>query len=297
MRNLFSVSFLFLLVACKPAARQPLSLEEAVMQSFRDDKFSLLEDYLPTKEFYKSLGEEVQQRTDPEIDSFLVENKSRISSDWEKMRENLKEGKVQPEALKFKESLVYKPYPKSSMQAMVVIYDYRGKLFDDLTFIVKEQAGKKFLLGIPVPSSAFRMRDSTLRNSNQARAALEMLDPGFAPKMKILVTELINAAEKEDISFFADRVVYRGEDDNRNWKSAINSSVQEEKNQALALMSQVKAVMSDCPGLEFGQVMGNSESEGYWIIQPVNCTGKTIHFAFLKVGDRFLLGDLDTEGR
>ncbi len=60
-------------------------------------------------------------------------------------------------------------------------------------------------------------------------------------------------------------------------------------------MNEVKNNMSDCTDFTFDKLRGNKESEGFWIVQPVVCGKKIIYFAFLKVKDKLLLGDVDTE--
>ena len=62
------------------------------------------------------------------------------------MQENLTNGKIVPAKISIKETVVYNPYQQSVMQAMVIVYDYNGKTWDDVTLIVKQQNNESYLL-------------------------------------------------------------------------------------------------------------------------------------------------------
>lgn len=254
-----------------------------------------MEKYLPTKEFYKSLGKHVSQKSDAEIDSFLSRNKVRLIENWAKISEHIKKEGIDPTTITKKETIVYNPYSQSVMQAMVIVYEYKGKIYDDVGIIVKEQKDKTFLLEIPNPLRAFAMTDTSLANSSQAKVALELAKPEFERSLQRQVQNLAGFASNGSRAEFGAFVIYHGEDENRNWKSPVNMSDSVESKMSTALMLEVKQAMSDCSNYSFDKIKSEKESEGYWIVQPIKCGQKIIRFAFLKVRDKLLLGDIDVE--
>ncbi len=288
------LSMIFFFASCQKN-QEPASLDQAFLQSFRDGKFSVLVKYLPTREFYKSLGKDIASRTDTQIDSFLSLNKQKLTESWKKMQENLINGKIDPAKISIKETVVYNPYQQSVMQAMVIVYDYNGKTWDDVTLIVKQQNNESYLLEIPNPLSAFLMTDSSMVNSSQAKVALELEKPEFQQAVQKLVNELLLYAKDNKQEDFGSNLVYNGDDKNRAWKSPVNMSDATEAKLAIEMMGNVNRAMADCSGFTFGKLQADKESEGYWIVQPLQCGKKIIRFAFLKVKDKLLLGDIDLE--
>lgn len=287
--------FLLLLFASCKGRNVPAALDQAFLRSFQQGEFAILEKYLPTNEFYRSLGKDVLDRTDTEIDSFLTNSRRKLVDNWNKISEGIKKNAIDPDKISIKEAVVYNPYSQSIMQAMVIIYEYNGKLYDDLTLIVKKQNDKEYLLEIPNPLSVFEMRDTSLANSSQAKVALDLEKPAFATALQNQVKEMVAMAKSDNLSAFSTYIVYHGEDQVRNWKSPVNMSDAAENKMTADLIQKMKLVMNDCQDYSFDKISAEKESEGYWIVQPLNCGRKIVRFAFLKVKDRLLLGDIDVE--
>lgn len=288
------LSTIILFTACQNNTENT-SLDKAFIQSFKDQKFKELERFFPTKSFYKSLGKEMPERNDAEIDSFLTGSNQKLEEDWEKINTTIKGKMIDPGKIVIKETLFYKPYRESSMQAMIIVYEYKGKTWDDLSMIVRQRGDTTYLLGIPNPTRAFKFSDTSLRESTQAKAAIELQKPEFQQDVQKHVTQMIDWAKNDSINEFAGYIVYNGEDKNRSWKSAVNVQNEEESRQATDIMEKVKKATGDCPVMAFDTIEAERESEGYWIVQPVICGKKIIRFPFLKIKDKFLMGNIDVE--
>lgn len=296
MRQLFTCSCLLVFFgAAAQLHPAPDPLGKAVVASFQRNNFGLLQPYLPTPLFYRSLGKEMKQRSNKELDQFLANSKKRLKKNWEKIRDRVKKDSIDLGSLIIKESLLYNPFQQSSMQGLVLLYDYKGVLYDDISLIVKTQAGKTWLLEIPNTESFLSMKDSSLRNSSQARSAIELTKPVFKESVKQRVRELVQLALQDSIEAVGKRMVYHGPDITRDWKAALNMSDPGERAAAASRMAEIKQNLQDCPEYTFGTLAADTESEGYWIVQPVKCNGKIVRFAFLQTKEGLLSGSLDVE--
>ncbi|MBI3138582.1 MAG: hypothetical protein HYZ15_08365 [Sphingobacteriales bacterium] len=296
MRQLFTGCCLFVFFFA--AAQAPPSsdlLGKTLVASFQRNNFGMLQPYLPTPLFYKSLGKEMKQRSNKEINEFLANSKKRLKENWEKIRDRVKKDSVDLSALIIKESLLYNPFQQSSMQGLLLVYAYKGVLYDDISVIVKMQAGKTWLLEIPNTESFLSMKDSSLRNSNQARSAIELAKPAFKESVKQRVRELVQLAQQDSMEAAGKRMVYHGPDITRDWKAALNMNDPGERAEAASRMTEIKQNLQGCPGYTFGSLDADTESEGYWIVQQVKCGQHILRFAFLQTKEGLLLGSLDME--
>ena len=271
------------------------SLGGTFVESLGKGQFEMLEPYFPTVEFYKSLGGNAPERSDEEIVKFLDGSKERLKNAWTSINERIKSAKTDLSAVDIKETLVYSPFSEKKIQAMVVVYEYENKTWDDMLFTVSEWNGKTYLLEIPNTERFLSMEDSSLRASAEAKLSLEMNKPEFNNSVKKKVEDIIGYAKENKVKEFTESVVYRGNDENRRWKSAMSMNDTAEAQEITGLMSQVNGEMSDCSNYTFNEIRTGRESEGTWIVMPVNCGNKIVYFAFLKTDDQLLLGDVDKE--
>lgn len=295
MRLLFiSLASIALFISCQNKV-DTATLDKAFISSFKDGKFTMLEEFLPTKAFYKSMGKEMAERSDEEIDSFLNRSNKRLMDNWDVINQAIKEKQVDPAKINIKETIVYNPFRESSVQAMVIVYEYNNKTWDDLSLIVKQMGDTTYLLEIPNPRRAFSFSDTSLTESSQARSAIEMEKPEFQKVLQQQVKQLIDLAKDDNLNEFGNHVIYNGDDKSRSWKSAVNMADSSEKELAVHMMQAVKKATKDCSSFSFDKLESERESEGYWIVQAVNCDKKIIRFAFLKVNGKMLLGSIDAE--
>jgi len=93
----------------------------------------------------------------------------------------------------------------------------------------------------------------------------------------------------------AQYIVYRGEDESRKWKDFANYEDEKEKQYVDDVCYRINTIIGG-GDIEFGKFSTEDESEGTWYVQEVKYGQdfqKTAIFAFLKIGDRFALGDID----
>lgn len=270
---------------------------ENFIRSLKESKFDLLKEHFPTIEFYKSIPE-LAKLSDTEIKNFLKQSNERLKENWQKIADRLKTEKTDISKVELVESVIYDPFEKENeMLAMVLVYKYNAKTWDDLSFIVSQWKDKTFLLEIPNPTRAFTFYDETLRASTEAKASLDFKKPEFKKTLEEQVKRIITKAKENNPDAFITELVYRGDDENRKWKSVMNENDPDEKQQADQFMKRVAKLILPCENYEVGDLRSDRESEGLWIVLEMNCGEKIISFAFLKIGGRFLLGDIDSESK
>ncbi len=284
----------FLLFACNTEKREA-NLPNNFLESLSKENFDLLKSYLPTVEFYKSLGTSMRERSDSDIVKFLDRSNERLKENWEKIRNRLQSANVDPDEIDVKETIVYSPFKEKRNQMMVVVYEYKNKTADDMLFSVSEWNGKTFLLEIPNSESFLSMEDTALRNSSEAKLSIEMNKPEFKKSVQDKVEKLISYAKENKVKEFTENIVYRGEDESRRWRSAMNMNDTAEAERVTDFMKEVNFYIQNCPDRTFNEIRTESESEGTWIVMPVGCSTSIVYFAFLRVNGELLLGDIDIE--
>jgi hypothetical protein len=297
MRNIFLIIALIGVVDLNSQGTvQPAgALGESFLSSLQLGKFGPLEKFIPTVAFYKSLGKEMAGRSDKEIGQLRDQSTARLKENWKQIFERVRKDGIDLAGILIRETLVYDIMPGKPMQGMVVVYEYKGREYDDLSLIVNQQPGKIWLLEIPNSTRIFKMDDSTLRNSTQARQVIALSDPKLKKQLESQVKAMIRQAKGDSLQAFGSQVIFRGEPASRNWKSALNMDLPEEVEQAERLMKQVSKAMAGCSDYKMEVMRVEKESEGNWLVQPVICGSKKVYFAFLMTGSVLLLGDLDTE--
>lgn len=127
-------------------------------------------------------------------------------------------------------------------------------------------------------------------------------------KVTKVFTELISICKNVDfadpksfeLGYFykaAPYVVYRGEDKNRKWKDIANYSNPNEKTGVDAICERINQSVNQDSNYKILQYSTETESEGTWYILMVSFIRKGVEkkaaFAFLKINNRFVLGDID----
>lgn len=92
-------------------------------------------------------------------------------------------------------------------------------------------------------------------------------------------------------------IAYNGTDNNRAWKDSFNAEEKDELNKVKRISKKIKAFLDVSESYEFGNYSTKNESEGTWYVQSVifksGNQSLTVKFAFLKIKNEFLLGDID----
>lgn len=92
-------------------------------------------------------------------------------------------------------------------------------------------------------------------------------------------------------------IVYQGDDAKRKWKDIANYKNANEREQVDDICFGINGSVNRDPNYTITGYRTNTESEGEWHVVHVSYTKKdrkrNISFAFLKIGDRYALGDID----
>ena len=92
-------------------------------------------------------------------------------------------------------------------------------------------------------------------------------------------------------------IVYRGDDKARAWKTFANYKNAEEKKSVDEVCTEVNQTINQDANYRITKYSTEKESEGVWHVLSVtylkNGAAKNANFAFLKIGNRFGLGDID----
>lgn len=282
------------LLSCSTSHR-PGSLPETFLESLDKENFDLLAPFLPTPDYYKSLGKDIAERTDEEILQFLSNSKTKLKDAWQDILNRIKEKKINLKAIRITETLEYLFSENKHYYSTVVVYEYNNRRWDDMVFMTGKQNEHTYLLAIPNATQFLSMANTSLRNSEEARLFREMNQPGFSKKIQDRVKEIIDFAKQNNVQAFTESLVYRGEDETRRWKTALSLQDTEESRQAEKWMNRIRNSFELCSEYSFAAIRTDREEEGTWMVQPVHCGERTIYFAFLKIGDRYLLGDMDSD--
>ena len=97
----------------------------------------------------------------------------------------------------------------------------------------------------------------------------------------------------------AQYIVYRGADKKRAWKDFVNYSNADEKTETDGICKRVNRTAGQDNQYRIIKYITEKESEGTWHVLLVSYTAdgeeKKAAFAFLKIGKRFGLGDIDQD--
>ena len=297
MRRLLFLPFIVLLfISCSDS--KPNKLEDAIILSLQKSDFNLLKGFLPDKKFYETVTQQTPKKTDKEIEDLLTQAHFKIKQAWQRMIQIAGETKVDLNKVVLKEAIYYDPFPKDEVsEALIINYDYKGNTWDDLQFIVSRNAGRTVLLDIPNPTKAFSMLDTERKGTADAKARIEMDKPEFKKNIEDLTNKLITAAMANNLDEFGKYLVYRGDDQSKRWKAAVNMSDSLERKDAAQFMERFNKSLASCSNYKNGDVRTEKESEGLWIIWPLDCGDKIFSLAYLKINGQLLLGDTDSEAK
>jgi Tfp pilus assembly protein PilX len=94
-------------------------------------------------------------------------------------------------------------------------------------------------------------------------------------------------------------IVYRGADKKRAWKDFVNYSNADEKTETDAIGKRVNRTAGQDDNYMITKYVTEKESEGTWHVLIVSYKAggedKKAAFAFLKIGTRYGLGDIDQD--
>ncbi|MHC4832269.1 MAG: hypothetical protein ACYTFT_18290 [Planctomycetota bacterium] len=119
---------------------------------------------------------------------------------------------------------------------------------------------------------------------------------GAGPKARAqaAIRALIVAAKAKDSRAAAGRVVYRGDDKARRWKSLVDPSDADELRQVERLCKRIRKLMGGAEPT-FVSFRSETESEGTWMVWKVQGETKSASFACLDIDGTVALGDIDAD--
>ncbi len=92
-------------------------------------------------------------------------------------------------------------------------------------------------------------------------------------------------------------IIYRGEDKTRAWKDFARYSNPNEKKEVDEVCFKINSTVNQDSSYKVIKYFTQKESEGTWLVVQVsyikNGIEKKAVFAFLRIGDRYGLGDID----
>ena len=293
MRFINSLTLLvFFILGCSNDS--PNKLEDAFILSLQKNDFNILKKFLPDVAYYKSLGDKMPFKENKEIKKFIDESNQRIKDAWQNTVFNAAEKKIELNKVVIRDVFYYDPFKRDeTSEAMIINYEYKGKVWDDIQFIIGHYNTRTYLLTIPNPTRAFSMVDSDLRATNEAKAWIETQKPDFKKNIEDVTRKIISDVKEKNIEAFAQQIIYRGDEESRRWRSGVNINDSLEKRQAEEFMQKVGRHIEKCDAYETGEIMTERESEGVWIVLPMKCGDKVISFAYLRVNNKLMLGDTD----
>ena len=291
MHRLFLPAIIILMfIACNDD--QPGKLEDAFILSLEKNNFELLRHYLPDVAYYKSLGDKMYFKKDDEIEKYIKESNERVKQAWQITFYNVAAKKIDLNKVKIKEVVYYDPFKKDDgSEAMVINYEYKGRTWDDLQFIIGRRNSRTYLLVIPNPTRAFSMTDPDLRATNEAKTWIRTGKPEFRKTVEDISNKIVAAVNANDLNELGQYLIYRGADERKLWRAAINMNDTTDRLLAAQFMQRLKQNLQNCSNYKTGNFITNRESEGLWITWPLDCGDKIVTLHYLSVNGKLLLGD------
>jgi hypothetical protein len=118
---------------------------------------------------------------------------------------------------------------------------------------------------------------------------------------EIVLKTLLKICKKDSVSIakvnIAPYIVYKGADEKRSWKSTCNYNKEEDKIRVDEMYTRLKKSTSLDSNYTIIHYLTEKESEGVWhvLVTELKKDGELQHvaYAFLKLGTRFYLGDIE----
>lgn len=270
------------------------------IKSLAAGNFALLDKYMPREaDMKKHAGAEWAKIPAKERPAMLAKMKKRINEDWKQIWQRTRAAGLEWGKLQVQETVVYSPVgqKESKQRFMVIAYQYNDLVWDDISLVVMAD-GAELLVAIPTPTRALTMNpDSRGRELNTARALQLAGDPATQKNLENAARELLIAARKASYMELCNMVVYRGtKDQARRWKDAADCQNEEEQAGISELTGQYLQLAGNDNTFSYQKFTFDSESEGIWFVLRVKGaeSGKAFTLAFLRIKDRWLLGDVDS---
>lgn len=115
--------------------------------------------------------------------------------------------------------------------------------------------------------------------------------------IKSNIEKLFKFSKDKDYKSASALILYRGDNAERNFKTALNFSDEGEQRDAKRITKRIKAFLDLSDGYEFGELTSENENGRDYSVITVNFKsgGQTLKtsFAFVNVSNKYLLADID----
>ncbi|UEG51214.1 hypothetical protein LK994_06975 [Ferruginibacter lapsinanis] len=183
---------------------------------------------------------------------------------------------------------------EANMHGLNIMYKHADR-FGMIGMIYFPYNKKAYLLDLPNPLSAFTSKDSFSIATN-LQYNQDKNDPLIEAVIQEELNMLFGYVKDINITAFTSHTVHRDDDPSKNWKIAGDPANKYDSLQAGATMGKIHLILEGCPDKKFESFKIEKESEGVWYVYSYQCLdGKIIHFAFLKIQGKYLLGDINVE--
>lgn len=115
--------------------------------------------------------------------------------------------------------------------------------------------------------------------------------------VKTRLNQLFSFAQKEEFKKASAFIAYKGTDTVRRLKSGLNTDIPDELDQVKAVCTNIKTINENAKQVEFHQFYMEREKDQTWYFWKLLYHEKTdqtdtANYGFLKVGDKFILGNV-----
>jgi hypothetical protein len=219
--------FIFLLlvsinIGSHAIAQLEQELATAFIESLKQKKFALLKPYIADLATFKKMaGNELKGKKDADILRMVNFSNNKISQRWNACLQKVK--LMDLSQLRIEKVVSAPLFEGKPMKGMAIVYNYNGKKWDDLTFVVLPFENKLYIQESPSGTEAFLMDDETLSESRTLEAKASQNDPALKEVLGNKVKQIMQAVNAKKINELAALMVYNlPADEKRYWKDIMN---------------------------------------------------------------------------
>jgi hypothetical protein len=285
-----------ILIALTGYGQPEKKLAAAFIQSVAKNNFSLLEPYLLNAAAAKTLyGNEFNKMPPAKQTEAITKMRAQLKNKWTVVVNNAKTSAIDFSKLQLNQVVTAPVEGNKLINALVASYLYNGKEWDDIFLIVNAKGPSLYISEIPSQTSVFTMNESRQgKNLRDMQTQKDKDDPDVKRNLSDAVLALQKLTEKKDTQQILRKMVYTGEQDvNGRWKRTIDPSNTDDVASGKRILGKLTERLSKCNNASFGEVRIEKESEGVWYVIKTTCGERSSAFAFLKINNEFVLGDVD----
>ena len=136
---------------------------------------------------------------------------------------------------------------------------------------------------------------TSVTGSGQSRSS--GAKPEKSKQVKQRLSKLLALCQANDLRQAGAYCVYRGPDEARRWHDVYHYAAKDEREEINSICYRIRSYLNKSKSYKFGRFWCKEQLEGEWCAWEVLFTRtrspETVAFAFLKVGRRYALGDID----